>query len=66
MRNFTRLINMFSKKLEKLAHAASLHYMHYNFGRPHQPLTKQFGKPMPATATGSPTVGGPLRAGRLG
>jgi IS1 family transposase len=38
MRRFTRLTNGFSKKVEKLAHAVSLHYMHYNFGRVHQTL----------------------------
>ncbi|CPW10389.1 IS1 family transposase [Mycobacteroides abscessus] len=40
MRRFTRLSNGFSKKVENLAHAVSLHYMHYNFARPHQTLTK--------------------------
>ena len=44
MRRFTRLTNAFSKKIENLAHAVSLHYMHYNFARPHQTLTKQFGR----------------------
>lgn len=39
MRRFTRLTNGFSKKVENLAHAVSLHYMHYNFARPHQSLT---------------------------
>ncbi|MEZ5168636.1 MAG: IS1 family transposase [Acidimicrobiales bacterium] len=39
MRRFTRLTNGFSKKVENLAHAVSLHYMHYNFGRTHQSLT---------------------------
>ncbi len=34
MRRFTRLTNGFSKKVENLAHAVSLHYMHYNFARP--------------------------------
>jgi hypothetical protein len=38
MRRFTRLTNGFSKKIENLAHAVSLHYMHYNFGRTHQTL----------------------------
>jgi hypothetical protein len=33
MRRFTRLTNGFSKKVENLAHAVSLHYMFYNFGR---------------------------------
>jgi len=53
MRRFTRLTNAFSKKVENLAHAVSLHYMHYNFARPHQTLTKRFGKPTtPAMAAG--------------
>lgn len=39
MRRFTRLTNGFSKKVENLAHAVSLHYMHYNFARPHTSLT---------------------------
>jgi hypothetical protein len=38
IRRFTRLTNAFSKKVENLAHAVSLHYMHYNFGRVHQSL----------------------------
>jgi IS1 family transposase len=38
MRRFTRLTNGFSKKVENLAHAVALHYMHYNFGRTHQSL----------------------------
>jgi len=38
MRRFTRLTNGFSKKVENLAHAVSLHYMHYNFARRHQTL----------------------------
>jgi len=40
MRRFTRLTNGFSKKVENLAHAVSLHYMFYNFARPHQSLGK--------------------------
>jgi IS1 family transposase len=40
MRRFTRLTNGFSKKVENLAFAVSLHYMHYNFARPHTTLTK--------------------------
>jgi len=38
MRRFTRLTNGFSKKAENLAHAVSLHFMHYNFVRIHQSL----------------------------
>ena len=37
MRRFTRLTNGFSK-VENLAHAVSLHYMYYNFGRTHRTL----------------------------
>lgn len=43
MRRFTRLTNAFSKKAENLAAAVSLHFMHYNFARPHQTLTKRAG-----------------------
>jgi hypothetical protein len=39
MRRFTRLANAFSKKVENLAHAVSLHCMHYNFARMHSLLT---------------------------
>ncbi|MGD0894953.1 MAG: IS1 family transposase [Acidimicrobiales bacterium] len=53
MRRFTRLTNAFSKKLENLTHAVNLHYMYYNFARPHQTLTKRYGKPTtPAMAAG--------------
>ncbi len=38
MRRFTRLTNAFSKKVENLEHAVSLHFMHYNFARVHQTL----------------------------
>jgi len=34
MRRFTRLTDGFSKKVENLAHAVSLHYTDYNFARP--------------------------------
>lgn len=56
MRRFTRLTNGFSKKVENLAHAVSLFYMHYNFCRVHQTLTKQHGaKTTPAMAAGIAT-----------
>ena len=38
IRRFTRLTNGFSKKAENLAHAVSLHFMYYNFGRIHRSL----------------------------
>jgi hypothetical protein len=38
MRRFTRLTNAFSKKVQNLAHAISLHFMLYNFGRIHKTL----------------------------
>ena len=38
IRRFTRLTNAFSKKIENLAHAVSLHFMHYNFARIHRSL----------------------------
>ncbi|MDQ2786555.1 MAG: transposase [Chloroflexota bacterium] len=40
MRRFTRLTNAFSKKVENLA-AVSLHFMYYNFARPHMALNGQ-------------------------
>lgn len=53
MRRFTRLTNGFSKSVENHAHAVSLHFMHYNFARPHQTLTKRYGRPTtPAMAAG--------------
>lgn len=51
MRRFTRLTNAFSKKVENLAHAVSLHYMHYNFCRPHKTLSKPY-PTTPAMAAG--------------
>ena len=38
IRQFTRLTNAFSKKLENHIHALSIYFMHYNFVRIHQPL----------------------------
>jgi len=51
MRRFTRLTNGFSKKVENLAHAVSLHYMHYNFARPHKTLADPYPR-TPAMAAG--------------
>ena len=39
MRRFTRLTNAFSKKLEAHVNANALHFMAYNFCRPHMTLT---------------------------
>ena len=38
MRRFTRLTNAFSKKVENLAAAVSLHFAYYNFCRVHKTL----------------------------
>ena len=38
MRRFTRLTNAFSKKIENLESAVALHFMYYNFCRPHKTL----------------------------
>lgn len=38
MRRFTRLTNGFSKKVENLIASVALHYMYYNFCRPHMSL----------------------------
>jgi IS1 family transposase len=38
MRRFTRLTNAFSKKVENHAAAVAIHFMHYNFARPHTSL----------------------------
>ena len=50
MRRFTRLTNAFSKKVENLTHAVSLHYMYYSFARPHGTLTKNAGGSKVTTA----------------
>lgn len=51
MRRFTRLTNAFSKKVENLEYAVALHFMYYNFARPHKTLGMshwkyRFGMPM--------------------
>jgi IS1 family transposase len=38
MRRFTRLTNAFSKKLDHHMAAIAIHFMHYNFARPHKTL----------------------------
>jgi IS1 family transposase len=52
MRRFTRLTNGFSKKIDNLAAAVSLHYLHYNFARPHKTLSKGKYPTTPAMAAG--------------
>jgi IS1 family transposase len=54
MRRFTRLTNGFSKKAENHVHAVSLHFMWYNFARPHGTLPKKAGgiHTTPAMAAG--------------
>lgn len=52
-RRMTRLTNAFSKSIENHAHSLALTFMHYNFARPHQTLTKGAGFPTtPAMAAG--------------
>ncbi|MFC1980342.1 IS1 family transposase [Chloroflexota bacterium] len=51
MRRFTRLTNAFSKKVENLEHAVALHYMYYNFARPHKTLANPYPR-TPAMAAG--------------
>ena len=38
VRQFTRLTNAFSKKVENHVAAVALHFMHYNFARIHKTL----------------------------
>jgi IS1 family transposase len=53
LRRMTRLTNGFSKKAENHAAATALHFAYYNLVRPHQTLTKRFGrKATPAMAAG--------------
>ncbi|MCU4183956.1 hypothetical protein K6U06_06265 [Acidiferrimicrobium sp. IK] len=56
MRRFTWLTNAFSQKVETHAAAASLHFMHYNFTRPHETLTRRYDRPTtPAMSAGVAT-----------
>lgn len=51
MRRYTRLTNAFSKKLESHAAAVALHFMAYNFARPHNSLKDPYPR-TPAMAAG--------------
>jgi hypothetical protein len=51
MRRFTRLTNGFSRKIENHAAAVALHFMFYNFARPHQSLKNPYPR-TPAMAAG--------------
>lgn len=54
MRRLARLTNGFSKKIENHVHAIALYFMHYNFCRKHETLTKAAGgiHTTPAMAAG--------------
>jgi IS1 family transposase len=51
MRRFTRLTNAFSKKLDSHMAAIALHFLHYNFARPHKTLANPYAR-TPAMAAG--------------
>jgi IS1 family transposase len=51
MRRFTRLTNAFSKKLDPHMAAIALHFLHYNFARPHKTLANPYPR-TPAMAAG--------------
>jgi IS1 family transposase len=51
MRRFTRLTNAFSKKVENHTCAIALHFMYYNFARPHKTLSDPYPR-TPAMAAG--------------
>jgi hypothetical protein len=51
MRRFTRLTNSFSRKVENLAAAVSLHFRYYNIARPHMSLASPHPR-TPAMAAG--------------
>lgn len=69
MRRFTRLTNGFSKKVENLEHAVALHFMYYNFARPHKSLANAYPR-TPAMAAGITdhiwTIGGNCRIAKIG
>jgi hypothetical protein len=51
IRRFTRLTNGFSKKLDNHIAAIALHFLHYNFARPHKTLADPYPR-TPAMAAG--------------
>jgi hypothetical protein len=51
MRRFTRLTNGFSKKIDNHIAAVAIHFMHYNFARPHKTLANPYPR-TPAMAAG--------------
>jgi IS1 family transposase len=51
MRRFTRLTNGFSKKIENHSAAVAIHFMYYNFARPHKTLADPYPR-TPAMAAG--------------
>jgi hypothetical protein len=51
LRRFTRLTNAFSKKLEFLEYSVALHFMYYNFAKPHKTLANPYPR-TPAMAAG--------------
>lgn len=51
MRRFTRLTNGFSKKIENHIASVAIHFMHYNFARPHKTLANPYPR-TPAMAAG--------------
>ncbi len=51
MKRFTRLTNGFSKKVQNHMYAIALHFMHYNFARPHKSLANPY-PTTPAMAAG--------------
>jgi hypothetical protein len=51
MPRFTRLTNGFSKTLDNHMAAVALHFLHYNFARPHKTLANAYPR-TPAMAAG--------------
>jgi hypothetical protein len=51
MRRFTRLTNGFSKRVDSHMAAIALHFLHYNFARPHKALATPYPH-TPAMAAG--------------